>query len=132
MTGEQKRCVQEMRINGDSYAQIAERLDLSVNTIKSYCQRNHLGCDVISATDTPAFLCAHCGKPMRLANRPGKRFCSDACRMAWWKAHPGHLQRSAVYHFTCAICEKPFAAYGKANRKYCSRACYGQSKRAGV
>ena len=66
--------------------------------------------------------------PMKNTIQPSRRFCCDACRMAWWKAHSAKLNRKAIYCFTCPICTKPFTAYGNANRKYCSRKCYGKSK----
>ena len=69
---------------------------------------------------------------MKFSNQPTRRFCYDACRMAWWKNHPEKLNRKAEYHFTCAHCRKKFTAYGNKNRKYCSRACYGKSMKAGA
>ncbi len=61
-----------------------------------------------------------------------QKFCSDKCRMAWWKAHPDQLNRKAIYHMVCAHCGQPFDSYGNSHRKYCSRACYDAVRCRGV
>ena len=43
MTNKQRETIQLLRKSGHSYQKIATMLDLSENTIKSYCQRNGLG-----------------------------------------------------------------------------------------
>ena len=123
MTNPQKEKIALMRSEGASCAQIAEALGLSTNTIKSYCQRNRVRGDEHN-------ICEQCKRPMKFSIQPARRFCCDACRMAWWKSHPEKLNHKAVYHFTCAFCRKKFTAYGNKCRKYCSRACYGKSKTA--
>ncbi|WP_369677897.1 RNA polymerase sigma factor [Ruminococcus sp. CAG:379] len=42
MTNKQKEKIIVLRQDGTSYKEIAEQLDLSVNTVKSYCQRHEL------------------------------------------------------------------------------------------
>jgi len=42
MTLIQKNITKDMREGGKSYAEIADWLGLSKNTVKSYCQRNNL------------------------------------------------------------------------------------------
>ena len=123
MTNAQKEKVTTMRQKGESYAAVAETLGVGVNTIKSYCLRNNLGSGALTKT-----LCEQCKKTMEYSSRPSRRFCSDACRIAWWREHPKQLNRKAVYNFFCPVCHKPFTAYGNASRKYCSRKCYGKSK----
>jgi endogenous inhibitor of DNA gyrase (YacG/DUF329 family) len=119
----QKDEITKMRREGMSYAQIASVLSMSVNTVKSYCQRNDLG--GVAATGAESDVCAHCGKPVhQTAGRKEKRFCSDGCRMAWWREHPERLNRKAAYRLVCAGCGKPFESYGNRNRKYCSHGCY--------
>jgi uncharacterized protein YjcR len=56
-----------MRHEGMSYAQIAAVLGLSVNTVKSYCQRDGLG--GVAVTGAGSGVCAHCGKPVRQTDR---------------------------------------------------------------
>ena len=125
MTKTQKQQILTMRGNGNTYAEIAKTLRLNVNTVKSFCQRN----DNEKPLPTTIMRCEQCKKPMRTSLQPSRRFCSDACRMDWWKSHPKALNRKAIYHFKCAVCRKPFTAYGNANRIYCSRKCYGKSRR---
>ncbi|MDR1260537.1 MAG: RNA polymerase subunit sigma-70 [Oscillospiraceae bacterium] len=119
----QKDEIPRMRREGMSYAQIASVLGLSANTVKSYCQRNDLG--GVAAIGAGSGACAHCGKPVnQTVGRKEKRFCSDTCRMAWWREHPERLNKKAVYKLVCAGCGKPFESYGNKNRKYCSHGCY--------
>jgi endogenous inhibitor of DNA gyrase (YacG/DUF329 family) len=133
MTGLQKNRIGYLRGKGESYSTIAAALNISENTVKSYCRRNNLGAGFISDEIQPVGdACEHCGKPLTFtAGTKKKRFCSDKCRMAWWSAHPEAVNRKAVYRFVCPTCGSEFTAYGNAHRKYCSRFCYGQSRRVG-
>ena len=133
MTTAQKQRIEYLRDKGESYASIAEDLGMPENTVKSYCRRNKIGVAIKQKQPTPTEVCANCGCP--LAHTPGakhKRFCSDGCRMTWWKAHPEAVDRKAVYHFVCPTCGGSFEAYGNANRKYCSRACFGVARKASL
>lgn len=103
-----------------SYVEIGRRLDLSKDTVATFCRRNGLG---NNAKHT--LFCKNCGKPIQVTpHRKPKKFCSDACRTAWWNSHPECVNRKAIYHFVCACCGKNFTAYGNRGRKYCSHACY--------
>lgn len=122
MTLSQKECVTMMRSQGDSYAKIAVVLGIPENTIKSYCRRKN------KLTNSGS--CPECGKPLTVVEgKKQKKYCSDKCRMAWWKAHPDAINRKAVYTFHCAVCGVAFESYGNAGRKYCSRDCFGISRR---
>lgn len=121
MTDLQKASALHLRAKGFSFAKIAAELELSVNTIKSFCSRNKDG-----------QLCLCCGTPIQQPPRARiKKFCSDRCRMQWWYAHRDELKRKAVYDFTCACCGQPFKAYGNNHRKYCNRACYMKARFGG-
>ena len=127
MNNIQKERIAVLRSRGESYARIADALDISVNTVQSYCRRNGLGAGYVpdKPADESNGVCANCGKP--LTQRQGskkKRFCSDKCRSAWWASHPEQQSRAATYSFTCVHCGKPFTAYGDSKRKYCCHACY--------
>jgi len=116
MTPYQKQKISELRGKGATYAAIASELGISENTVKSYCRRNKV--EFIQNT------CPMCGAAlMHTPQKKQKRFCSDKCRMAWWKKNPEAMNRQAVYSFICPTCKKPFTAYGNAKRKYCSRSC---------
>ena len=126
MTGIQKQRIEYLRGKGESYAAIAADLSISTNTVKSYCRRNNLGVGYVAELPTETDdTCENCGKPLH--HTPGskrKRFCSDKCRLRWWKAHPESMNQKAVYNFTCPNCDIAFSAYGNKGRKYCSHDCY--------
>ena len=133
MTTAQKQRIEFLRGKGERYASIADDLGISENTVKSYCRRNNIGIAIKQEQSVATNTCSNCGCPLR--HTPGskhKRFCSEKCRMAWWKAHPEAVDRKAVYRFVCPTCAKSFEAYGNANRKYCSRACFGTARKASI
>ena len=106
---------------GHGYKKIAQITGLPVNAVKTYCRRHPL---TPCKADGTA-VCKQCGKVVeQTPHRKQKLFCSDACRMAWWNAHPGRVKRKAYYTITCASCGQTFESYGNSNRKFCSRACY--------
>ncbi len=104
---------------GYGYKKIAQITGLPVNGVKTYCRRHPLA----QGNDADVTVCKQCGKVVtQEPHRKQKLFCSDACRMAWWNAHPGRVNRKAYYTFTCALCGRAFESYGNPNRKFCSRA----------
>ena len=132
MNQEQKEQIITLREQGESCAKIADRLGLSVNTVKSFCRRNNVSSVTkIPKTKTGAKEtgeitdCPQCGnKITQIAGRKPKKFCSDDCRVAWWNSHSDNVRKKAVYSFKCACCGNDFTAYGNANRRYCSHSCY--------
>ena len=137
MTKSQKEIILTMRRALCSYTQIAEKTGLSVGTIKSYCYRNGLNAESLKSSSG---LCKNCGKPILTPSktRP-RRFCSDACKTAWWNLHRYDHKNSslikqfkcnvcgkefAIKQFKCNVCGKEFADYSSTQRKYCSRICY--------
>lgn len=121
VTNEQKEQIRKLRLQGDGYMKISQKLGMSINTIRSHCRRMEMdGC--LSGNQTR---CKQCGKAIKvIPKQKPKVFCSDACRVRWWNSHPECVSRKANYTFVCAHCGKTFTAYGNANRKYCSRAGY--------
>lgn len=127
MTYEQKERIRHMRVEGLSYARIAETLCVSENTVKSFCRRNNLG--GVSKGRTEGVVCRQCAAPLlRTVGAKRKKFCRDQCRMMWWNNHPEAVQRKAFYPYTCAFCGSLRQSYGNKKRKYCSRTCYGKSR----
>lgn len=131
MNSQQREQIERLRFQGMGYMKIAHKLSLSVNTVKAYCRRNNLAGMMAAkipdaGMDTAnARFCPQCGA--EIAQTPGRKrrkFCSDACRMAWWNSHPELVNRKAIYHLVCSACQQPFDSYGNQNRKYCSHACY--------
>ena len=122
MTGAEKEKIRFFRMEGLGYGAIAARLGRSENTVKSFCRRNHL---TGVAAKEAVTACRHCGQSLaELPGRKGRKFCSEACRRAWWKTHPELVDRKAFYLMTCAHCGEEFKSYGNQKRKYCSHACY--------
>ncbi len=123
MTDMQKQNIKDLRGQGLSYSRIADTLELSVNTVKSYCQRQKLpvGEPPCDSHEEHGHVCKQCGKPLERTSR-AKTFCCDKCRYDYWNAHQD--RRRSVSHTICAYCGKVFASYGSRHRKYCGHPCY--------
>lgn len=112
-----KIAIQNLRLEGYRPAKIAATLGLPASTVRSHIARH---------PDIPGTrACQNCGKLlMQPKGRREKKFCSDACRMAWWNTHQENVRRKAYYNLLCQHCGKEFGSYGNQNRKYCCRGCY--------
>ena len=104
MNQSQKEKITELRNNGLSYKDISRELNLSESAVKSFFSRKNKS------------VCDMC-----------KRFCSDKCRMLWWRKNP-HIT-AKMTETVCIVCGKKFFSYPSKHRKYCSKKCYGQSCR---
>lgn len=125
MTDMQKETIRYLRCEGLGYKAIASRLAISENTVKGFCRREGLSGDM----PPPISACRHCGVALEQTPKAKpKKFCSEACRRAWWKVRPYLSERRAFYSLTCAHCGKPFESYGNKNRKYCGHACYIEAR----
>lgn len=128
MTNGEKVQIVQMRKRGLGYAEIARSLGMSVNTVKSYCQRNGLK-PLAKNTVQPGDVCRQCGSALKYTpGRKRKRFCSDACRLCWWHAHR-EMSRNART-VVCASCGKVFVT--DRMQKYCSHACYIRTRFGGA
>lgn len=77
MSKYERKEIERMRMDGFGPTRIADELELSVNTVKSYIRR-HLSL-------RNAVYCLQCG--MAVKQTPGrkrKKFCSDRCRSQYW------------------------------------------------
>lgn len=86
MTQEQQQEIRRLRAMGEGYKRIGAILNLSVNTVKSFCRRDSAVNPLQSQEKGNQAACLRCGRPLVLT--PGRRkrlFCSDACRMAYWR-----------------------------------------------
>ena len=123
LTEKQQAEIRRCRVEGLGYLKIAKQMDLSVNTVRSFCDRN--GLTGVARKRDGVIPCKCCGRPVRQnPGRKEKKFCSDECRVKWWNAHQNQVNRKAIYKFRCARCGKTFTAYGNDHRKYCSHDCY--------
>ena len=120
MTNGEKMLVAQQRRQGLGYTEIARKLGISVNTVKSYCQRNSI--KPIGKTAMPGKdACKQCGGMLQhTPGRKKKQFCSDACRMRWWHEHRD-MSKTAK-GVKCAACGREFIT--DRVQKYCSHACY--------
>ena len=133
MTDYQMQMIRDMRSNGEAYADIAEKIGASINTVKSFCRRHDVQ---IHEDEKPVKkdveYCAQCGS--ELINLPGhkkKRFCSSTCKTKYWNAHADELNMKSAKTYTCPCCSMEFKAYGKRARKYCSHHCYIEDRFGG-
>ena len=121
MTTREIEMLNNLRLKGYQPSAIAVVLDIPPGTVRSYIHRHP---DIPNTKS-----CKHCGKPVpQNKGRKEKKFCSDACRMAWWNNNQDSVNRKAYYSLTCEHCGKEFESYGNKNRKYCCRACYIASR----
>ncbi len=128
MTKEEKKQVEKHRNNGLSYAQISRMLEVSENTIKSYCRRSGLIGDrksnkpIVEQTHNQ---CKNCGDKLLQGTRgKPKKFCSEKCRRNWWKENSDKTEKNALYTLVCQECGEAFQSYGNKDRKFCNHACY--------
>lgn len=122
MQEEQKQIIITLRSQGESYAEIANYLGMSPNTIKSFCRRSKirpspsLNLNAEKTADT----CKNCGA--LLSQNSGKRkklFCSDRCRYVWWNQE----RQRKVYRLTCQYCGQTFINLGNRSKRFCSKKC---------
>lgn len=126
MTTEQKASIITLRSDGLTYSDIAERLKLSINTVKSFYRR-------CGNKSVPTANCKYCGKPiLQPSGAREKKFCSDKCRMTWWNSHRDEVNYKVVYKYKCECCGKEFEVYGNKKRRYCGRSCYIKHRFGGV
>jgi endogenous inhibitor of DNA gyrase (YacG/DUF329 family) len=122
MTTQQKHQIDTLRRRGYSYADIAEELNLSSNTVKSHCRRSR---DARYVGD----ICRNCGRPITQNPRAReKSFCSNHCCQIWWNSNRDQVQHRDNRTMECVYCGQEFAAHGKRERKYCSHACYAADR----
>ncbi len=133
MTTVQEEQIRLLRQQGIGYRNIGNIVHLSRDTVRNYC-RSHNLCGYREAVKLnikrmreDQSVCTYCGAPVKRSHtgRP-KKFCSDSCRMKWWKQNRDQMKQNpeAMYEFNCQYCGKPFTAYGNKKRLYCSHECY--------
>lgn len=118
MTNGEKMLIAQQRKQGLGYTEIARKLGLSVNTVKSFCRRNGIKASKATVLQD---VCRQCGGALQhTPGRKKKQFCSDTCRMRWWHTHRD-MSKTAK-GAKCAACGKEFMT--DRAQKYCSHACY--------
>lgn len=129
MTDYEKNMIMTLQGKGYGYKRIAKELGLAVNGVKTFCRRHPVSAAPQKVQAVTR--CLYCGMEVQQTpKRKVKKFCSDRCRMAWWKDHPDKVCHKKKHHFTCAWCGSAFTSRNP-GRIYCSRACYAQARRKG-
>ena len=133
MTEEQGIQIVKLRGQGLGYKQIAGMVNLSRDSVRSYCKHRGLTGYVEAVQMNMKELmengeaCGFCGGPMKKAatGRP-RRFCSEECRRRYWKGHRSEVKKSenAIYIRVCPYCNETFESYGNKNRRYCCHEHY--------
>lgn len=138
MPEEQKLQIVNLRKKGHSYGQIADVLNISINTIKSFCRRNGLVNSNAkedlnelekNLEDSQYDNCKYCNEKLEKNHRgKPKKFCSENCRRKWWKENKEKHNKKTFYTLTCQGCGIKFESYGNKERKYCNHNCYIKSR----
>ena len=121
MTNETKDTISSLLAQGYGYRKISIETGISINSIKSWCRRHPIQTHSQSA-------CKYCGSPLH--QTPGKRqrrFCSDQCRLQWWKEHPEARIHRAEYRHVCRFCGKEFSN-DRVTASYCGRLCFAKAR----
>lgn len=107
-----KEEVINLRKQGLSFGEIARELGISRSSASSIYQR---------AKESEKCKCKWCGITIKqtVGHRP-RLYCSNNCRMNWWKANANHkINNTAI----CLNCGKKFIYHESRLRKYCSITC---------
>ena len=76
MTSEEKNKIVKLSNQGMGYLKIANTLNLSSNTVKTFLRREK---------EKVQRLCLQCGKSIsNVESKKERKFCSDKCRLSWW------------------------------------------------
>jgi hypothetical protein len=123
MTDIEKEKIRYLRGEGLGYKVIASRLELSVAAVKGFCQRNKL--DGVAAENADN-ICRQCGQALgeKMPGAEGKKFCSAACRNAWWNRHAYLREPNEKDRHVCIHCGRVFYSDKSKARKYCGHPCY--------
>ena len=113
----EKEKIRYWRGEGLGYKAVAAKTGLTEAAVKGFCRREGL-----SGEPVPDTICRQCAAPITPA--PRKKFCGDACRMAWWSAHPYLRDSRPANRRACAHCGAEFFSTPGKNRKYCGHPCY--------
>ena len=122
MNFELERKIIDYRKAGLGYKKIASILNISKNSVASFCKRK----DVEFVCSNEVSYCKECGLPFNIDKKHlNKRFCSLSCKNRWWNKNRNTDNFKA---FTCTVCGASFSAPINTKRKYCSHACYIKSR----
>ena len=90
MTAQQLERIAELRAHNYPYSFIGRELGLSSNTVKSICRRKGFpasGSRKTKVEKQSVFLCKNCYRIVQSDGPQNRQFCSEQCRVEWWKNH---------------------------------------------
>lgn len=129
----ERQKIRKFRMQGYGYLKISELLNISPNTIRSFCKKENIAGYIKTGEQLKGkdnlTICKQCNKKFyQIAGRKKKVFCSDACCKVYWSLHKDKQRRLVPQKYQCLICGKDYYEYPSRLRKYCSRECYYKSK----
>ena len=108
-----KNIIIDLKKSGCSYKEIAEKLGVSVGSVKSIISRYSKTIEL----EKESYKCKYCGNPLiQIKGKKKKEFCSDKCRRQFWLIHQSERR--------CKCCNSIFTPRSKASQFFCSRECY--------
>jgi predicted nucleic acid-binding Zn ribbon protein len=111
-----KEQIIKLKSEGKSYREISSFLSIPLGTVKS---------TISTASRKGPHKCLNCGKEIpEVGTKRNKKFCSDKCRLKWWKEHPTTHAKKSRENKVCEYCGREFDAYSHKGARFCSRACY--------
>lgn len=129
MTDYERSEIDRLRNSGMGYKAIAKELNISVNSIKTYCKRMNIKGErylvektQVSETqimekdpevdESDARCCLYCGSVIvQPKHGRKKKFCSNKCRAAYWRNHPEETNGAFLKKHICRCCGKVFYNY---------------------
>ena len=124
MTTKQTEEIIRLQREGKGYKTIAAMIGVPLSSVKSWCKRHS---DELEQTG----FCLQCGARVRIIpHKKRRRFCSDKCRLAWWRSHPENRKDTTGYKHICRFCGNEFTN-DRIKADYCSRLCFAKARRKG-
>lgn len=119
MTEQEKQEIVKLRSVGFGYGKISQILNISKSTISSFCK----------SLDTKSSYCLMCNSKLKQTKGHRQRkFCSDKCRLEYWKLHKKEINRKPNHTVECFYCHKKFITFKSLNRKFCSWDCFSKNR----
>ena len=124
MTNDERKRIERLRKNGNSFSRIAEITGLSRDSVRMYCTRNN----IVPGKNGDS-CCQQCGKELAANTGKGRKslFCSSSCRIIHWRKMK---EKDRNYTKVRACCGSEFFSYRR-DRKYCSHECYIKARFGG-
>ena len=124
MTQTERDEIVRLKESGKTYKEISDITGICISTVKSVYSRTS------TKQNDKVYYCKQCGKKLLMIK--GKRekvFCSDKCRMYFWRTHKKLMNCTKLVKIECPTCHIIFNDYEIKKRKYCCWNCFVITKR---